>query len=60
MAIEELSHERRAVIRFAGEIFGAGGIIEEVASVLGDEPTIVRRRHAKWIPAVQTRQDVLL
>lgn len=45
----------------ASEILGEGGTtVEDAANVLGDDPAIVRRHYAKWIPAIQSRQDSIL
>jgi site-specific recombinase XerD len=56
----ERAHAHRFRHTIASEILGEGGTIEDAANVLGDDPAIVRRHYAKWIPAVQARQDLLL
>jgi len=44
----------------ASELLGKGGRIEEVAEILGDSPTTIRRHYAKWTPEYQSRQDALI
>ena len=34
--------------------------MEEVAAILGDSPTTIRRYYAKWTEEYQSRQDALL
>lgn len=56
----EGAHAHRFRHTLASEILGEGGTIEDAANVLGDDPAIIRRHYAKWIPAVQLRQDLIL
>src|SRR5579872_360655 len=44
----------------ASELLGKGGSVEEIAAIIADSPTTIRRYYAKWTPEYQTRQDVLI
>jgi site-specific recombinase XerD len=50
-------HPHRFRHSLASEILGKGGTIEEVAGILADSSTTVRRHYAKWTPEYQARQD---
>jgi integrase len=44
----------------ATELLGRGASFEDVADILGNSPTIVRKHYAKWSPARQRRIDELM
>lgn len=44
----------------ASELKGQGATDEEIAGILADSPSTIRRHYAKWSPEYQIRQDALL
>lgn len=53
-------HPHRFRHTLASELLGKGGSIEEVASILGDNPATISRYYAKWTPELQAQQDALI
>ena len=39
----------------ASELLGKGGSIDEIAAILADNPSTIRRYYAKWTPEYQNR-----
>jgi site-specific recombinase XerD len=54
------AHCHRFRHTLASELLGKGGTMEEVAAILGDSPTTIRRYYAKWTEEYQSRQDNLI
>ena len=54
------AHCHRFRHTLASELLGKGGTCEEVAAILGDSPTTIRRYYAKWSEEYQSRQDALI
>lgn len=54
------AHAHRFRHTLATELLGRGATFEDVADVLGNSPTIVRKHYAKWSPARQKRIDSLM
>jgi site-specific recombinase XerD len=54
------AHCHRFRHTLASELLGKGGTMEEVAAILGDSPTTIRRYYAKWTEEYQSRQDALI
>src|ERR1700674_181256 len=53
-------HAHRFRHTLATELLGRGATFEDVADILGNSPTIVRKHYAKWSPARQKRIDSLM
>ena len=51
------AHPHRFRHTLASELLGKGASVEEVAGILADSPTTIRRHYAKWTPEFQARQD---
>jgi len=56
----ERPHAHRFRHTLATELLGRGASFEDVADILGNSPTIVRKHYAKWSPARQKRIDQLM
>src|SRR5205823_3206375 len=54
------AHPHRFRHTLASELLGKGAAIEDVASILGDSPTTIRRHYAKWTPEYQARKDQVI
>jgi site-specific recombinase XerD len=54
------AHPHRFRHTLATELLGNGGTIDQVAEILADSPSTIRRHYAKWSPERQARQDALL
>jgi integrase len=54
------AHFHRFRHTLATELLIAGGTIEDVANILGDDPETIRKHYAKWSPAYQERTTALL
>jgi integrase len=54
------AHAHRFRHTLATELLGRGASFEDVADILGNSPTIVRKHYAKWSPARQKRIDSLM
>jgi len=57
MAKVEHAHPHRFRHTLASELLGEGATVDEVAGVLADSSTTIRRHYAKWTPEFQARQD---
>jgi|SRR5579863_7054930 len=53
-------HAHRFRHTLATELLGRGASFEDVADILGNSPTIVRKHYAKWSPGRQKRIDTLM
>jgi integrase len=53
----EGAHPHRFRHTLASELLGKGASIEDVAGILADSTTTIRRHYAKWTPEYQARQD---
>ncbi len=54
------AHCHRFRHTLASELLAKGGTFEDVAAILGDSPTTIRRHYAKWTEEYQSRQDALI
>lgn len=54
------AHPHRFRHTLASELLGKGGMLGEVAAILGDSAATIGRYYAKWTPEYQSRQDVLI